>query len=235
MSPSPSLSERFASLPDPRSPLGRRHPLPAVLGLVTVAILCGARSLESVAQFARDRGPGFSAALGFTRRRTPCKATLSNLLRRLDVGAFERALAAWVADRLAPGDAREIAIDGKALRGSADGAMPGVHLLAAYAPDVGSVLAQLRVDVKTNEHKAALEWLGVLPLAGAVVTADAMFTHADFAAAVLQGGGDYLLPVKDNQPRLRADIAPAFETPEGLSPPAATPPGVRPAARPVVR
>jgi hypothetical protein len=234
MSPSPSLSERFASLPDPRSPLGRRHPLPAVLGLVAVAVLCGARSLESVAQFARDRGPAFNAALGFTRRKTPCKATLSNLLRRLDIDAFERALSAWVADRLGPGDAREVAIDGKALRGSAGGSLPGVHLLAAYAPDVGAVSAQLRVDGKTNEHKAALESLGVLPLAGAVVTADAMFTRADFAAKVLGRGGDYILPVKDDQPRLRADIALAFETPEGLSPPAAAPPGVRPPIRPVV-
>ncbi len=102
-------------------------------------------------------------------------------------------------------------------------------------PDVAAVLAQLRVDGKTNEHKAALELLGVLPLSGAVVTADAMFTHADFAAEVLKGGGDYILPVKDNQPRLRADIALAFETPEGLSPPAAAPAGVRPAIRPVVR
>jgi hypothetical protein len=134
-----------------------------------------------------------------------------------------------------PALAREIAIDGKALRGSADGALPGVHLLAAYAPGVDSVLAQLRVDRKTNEHKAALELLGVLPLAGAVVTADAMFTHADFAAGFLEGGGDYLLAVKDNQPTLQADIALAFETPEGLSPPTATPPGGRPAVRSVDR
>lgn len=229
-----SLLECFASLPDPRSPLGRRHPLPAVLALITVAILGGARSLEAIAQFARDRGPGFNAALGFRHRRAPCKATLSNLLRRLDIDAFEAALAGWVAGRLAPGDAREIALDGKTLRGSAGATLPGVHLLAAYAPDVGAVLAQVRVDRKTNEHKAALELLGVLPLTGAVVTADAMFTHADFAAGVLRRGGDYVLPVKENQPRLRADIALAFETPEGLSPPAARDPGVRPSIGPVV-
>ena len=197
--------------------------MPAVLGLVTVAVLCGARSLEAIAQFARDRGPAFRKALGFTHRRTPCKATLSNLLRRLDADAVERALSAWVADRLGPGDAREIAVDGKRLRGSADGPLPGVHLLAAYAPGVGAVLAQLRVGSETNEHKAAPELLGVLPLSGAVVTADAMFTHADFAAGVRAGGGDYVLPVKDNQPGLLADIAAAFETPEGLSPPAAAP------------
>jgi hypothetical protein len=153
-----------------------------VLGLISVAVLCGARSLEAIAQFARDRGPAFSRALGFTHRPTPCKATLSNLLRRLDIDAVEQVLSAWVADRLGSGDTRAIAIDGKCLRGSADGSLPGAHLLAAYAPDVGAVLAQLRVDGKTNEHKAALELLGILPLSGAIVTADAMFTHADFAA-----------------------------------------------------
>ena len=110
-------------------------------------------------------------------------------------------------------------IDGKTPRGAADGSTPGVHLLTAYAPKVAEVLAQLRVDVKTNEHKASLELLGVLPLGGAVVTADAMPTHADFAQAVVDGGGDHVLPVKLNQPRLLADITLAFQTPEGLSPP----------------
>ena len=94
-----------------------------------------------------------------------------------------------------------------------------MHLLTAYAPEVAAVVGQLRVDGKTNEHKAALELLGVLPLAGKVVTADAMFTHRDVCTAIRDGGGDYLLPVKDNQPRLRADIEAAFAPPAGLSPP----------------
>ncbi|MFO0951324.1 MAG: hypothetical protein U0835_09270 [Isosphaeraceae bacterium] len=52
--------------------------------------------------------------------------------------------------------------------------MPGVHLLTAYAPEVAAAVAQMRVDGKTNEHKAALELLGVLPLrVGASPTADA--------------------------------------------------------------
>ncbi len=220
MTPSSSLADGFASLTDPRSRLGRRHPLPAVLNLITVAVLCGARSLEAIAQFARDRGRGFAATLGFSHPKTPCKASLSNLLRRLDPHAFEAALATWIATRCPRGDAPEIAIDGKTLRGSAEGVIPGVHLLAAYASQVGAVLRQFRVDGKTNEHKAALEMLGILPLAGAIVTADAMFTHADVAQAILRGGGDYLLPLKDNQPTFLADATLAFETPEALSPPA---------------
>lgn len=214
------LSDAFSSLDDPRSALGRRHCLSAVLGLITVAILCGARSLEAIAQFARDRGPAFAVALGFSHAKTLCKATLSNLLRRLDVVAFERALADWIASGHSA-SGLEIAIDGKTFRGSADGPLPGVHLLSAFAPSIDAVLMQLRVDGKTNEHKTALEMLGLLPLRGAVVTADAMFTHADFSEAVLKAGGDYILPVKGNQARLLADVTLAFETPEALCPPAA--------------
>lgn len=221
MTASTCLCDHFASIPDPRSPLGRRHPLDAVLSLVTVATLCGARSLEAIAQFARDRGPDFAFLLGFSRPDTPCKASLSNLLRRLDVESFEAALSAWIAACSKDRPLGRIAIDGKTLRGSADGSTPGVHLLAAYAAETGAVLAQLRVDRKTNEHKAALEMLRILPIKGAVVTADAMFTHRDFAREILRRGGDYILPLKDNQPVLLAEVALAFTTPEGLSPPPA--------------
>ena len=92
--------------------------------------------------------------------------------------------------------------------------------MSVSTPDVKAVLAQLRVDAKTNEHKAALKLLGVLPLKGKVVTGDVMFTHRDVCTEVLGGGGDYVWPVKANQPTLRADIAAVFAEPEaGLSPP----------------
>ena len=89
---------------------------------------------------------------------------------------------------------------------SAYEAVPGVHLVAAYAPHVEAVLRQVRVDAKTNEHKAALELLGLLPVRGKVVVGDAMFCQRDVAAAVADAGGDYVLFVKDNQKALKADI-----------------------------
>jgi DDE_Tnp_1-associated/Transposase DDE domain len=217
MAAPPSLQELFASLPDPRRPRGRRHPLAALLSLTAVALLAGMKSLEAIAQFARDHGLPLRLALGFTRLDSPCKATLSNLFRALDVGAYERALAAWLAARCPDlGDA--LALDGKTLRGSAGYEVPGVHLLAAYAPEVAGVVGQIRVDGKTNEHKAALELLGILPLAGKVVTGDAMFCHRDVCAKVLEGGGDYLWTVKDNQPRLHFDIAAMFAESAAFSP-----------------
>lgn len=212
-----SLTELFATLPDPRDPRGKQYPLPALLNLFAVALLAGMRSLEAIAQFGREHGQPLAHALGFRSRKTPCKAALSNLLRRLDVNAFEQALAGWVCVRC-PDLGDTLAIDGKTLRGSATYQLPGVHLLAAYAPRVAAVVAQVRVAKKTNEHKAALELLGVLPLAGKVVTGDAMFCHHDVCEKVLEKGGDYLWTVKDNQPQLHYDIACLFAESSAFSP-----------------
>ena len=96
------------------------------------------------------------------------------------------------------------------MRGSRDGELPGQHLLAAYVPEVEAVLAQMRVDAKTNEHKAALRLLGILPLAGKVVTGDAMFCQRDLAEKIVAEGGDYVFVVKDNQPGLGTDVAAGF-------------------------
>jgi hypothetical protein len=212
----PSLVELLATIPDPRKPRGRIHPLTAVLSLAAVAVLAGMRSLEAIAQFGRDHGAGLAHALGFRRKKTPAKSTLSEIFRAIDRDAFEAALAAWARGR--PGGGEAVALDGKALRGSRDGEAPGVHLLAAFAPAGAAVLGQLRVDATTNEHKAALRLLGVLPLAGKVVTGDAMFTHRDVAREVRDRGGDYLLFVKDNQPELKAQIESALHGDADFSP-----------------
>ena len=207
--PTLSLIEALADVPDPRDPRGLVHPLTAVLGLTVVALLAGMASLEAIAQFGRDRGAPLAFALGFRRARTPNKSALSKLFRRLDPARVEAAPARWVAARGV--DDAVLCLDGKTPRGSAGGGLPGAHLLAAYAPRAAAVLGQLRVDAKTNEHKAALELLGVLPLRGKVVTADAMFTHRDICHAIGAGGGDYLLPLKANQATALADVAAAFD------------------------
>lgn len=218
-----SLLERFAKITDPRSRLGRRHPLSAILGLVTVSMLCGAQSLEAIAQFARDRGAAFNELLGLDpKKKSPCKATFSNVLRIIDFRQVEQVLAEWLQTRVDSTQSNVVALDGKTLRGTACNSLPGLHLLAAYAPDSQFVLAQFPVDAKTNEHKAALEMLNILSAKNRIVTADAMFTHRDFAEKVTSSGGDYVLPVKENQPELRSDIVLAFQTPEALSPSAAT-------------
>lgn len=207
--PALSLMDRLADLTDPRSAHGRQYPFVPLLTLVLVATLAGCPSVAAIAQFGRLRRHRLGHALGFRDGKMPCANTITNLLAALDPSHLDRIIGAWLADRHADGW-EHIALDGKVLRGSRDGDTPGVHLLAAYAPQASAVVAQMRVDATTNEHKAALRLLAVLPLAGAVVTADAMFTHADVCAEVLKSQGDYILYAKDNQAVLRADLEAVF-------------------------
>lgn len=187
MSKAVSLWEAFAGVPDPRDSQGRRHPLPAILTLASVAILSGARSLYAIAQFGRDRGKAFAVALGFTRDVPPCCATLHYLFAALDRKSFERALRRWTNGRVA-GGWESMSIDGKTLRGTQGHEVPGVHVLAAYAHEARMVLDQVPVDAKTNEHKAALELLELIPLKGKLVTGDAMFCQRDLSRKIRKKG-----------------------------------------------
>jgi hypothetical protein len=201
-----ALVDLLAQIPDPRARRGVRHPLSAILALAVLAMLTGVKSYTGIAQFGRDKGASLAHALGFRRGKTPAISTFSEVFRILDIEAFEAILSRWIASRL-PSDAeRVISLDGKNLRGSKDGDAPGQHLVAAYASDTKAVLAQVRVDAKTNEHKAALQLLGILPQGGTVFVGDAMFCQRDLCAKIVDGGGDYVFFVKDNQPSLAIDI-----------------------------
>src|SRR5262245_18209219 len=197
-----SLLDVLAEVPDPRSRHGRRHPLSAILSLAVEAMLAGAKSYQAIAQYGREQGFALAHALGFTRGKTPTKSTFSVLFWIRDGHAFELHLSRWIASRLPEGQEQLISLDGKTARGSREGELPGQHLVAAYLAEAQAVLGQIKVDAKTNEHKAALEVLGILPGKGNILTGDAMFCQRDLCAAIIAAGGDYVFTVKDNQPSL---------------------------------
>ena len=223
MDATPSLIELLKEIPDPRRAEGKRHPLPAVLSLLVLAMMAGMRGLQGVFDFGRNLPADIVKALGFKHPKTLAKSTLSVILRAIDIQALESAVSRWLQTQADRKGWTAIAIDGKSLRGSTGEQLPAVHLVAGYAHEAQVVLAQLRVDSKTNEHKAALELLGLLPLAGAVVTADAMFTHADFCREIRKAEGDYFLAVKENQPTLLRDIEAVFAADAVISPLPTTP------------
>lgn len=215
--PPGSLAEALAAVPDPRQPYGWRPqyppiPLVALLQLVIAATLCGARSLYAMAQWGRERledDPDLLESLGMPPGRSPCVATLHRVFKALDVDTFEGVVGEWLTRTgVAPTDS--LALDGKSLRGIHGDEVPGVHLVAAYAHEARAVVAQMRTEGKGQELAAAKEVLGQVSLEGRVVTGDALLTQREVSEKVVQGGGDYLLPVKDNQPSLRADLEAVF-------------------------
>jgi DNA-binding SARP family transcriptional activator len=84
ISPEPAtLRQAFERLPDPRGRHGQRYPLPALLGLIVIALLCGHSSLRSISHFAQEH-PIVLRGLGFRNRTTPGRSALATLLEQLD-------------------------------------------------------------------------------------------------------------------------------------------------------
>src|SRR5262249_19773004 len=112
-----------------------------------------------------------------------------------------------------------IHLDGKAMRHSrrASTGQSALYLVSAWASQSGLTLGQVAVDHKSNEITAFPQLLELLDLGDKVVTIDAVGCQKYVAAAVVAGGGDYILAVKDNQPTLHADIQAAFAARDPLS------------------
>jgi predicted transposase YbfD/YdcC len=209
------LLEVLAEIPDFRAAQGQRHPLSAILALGCCAALCGYRSYSAMAEWGRNYGARLVQALGFTRAQTPCAATLHTVFRQLEVTEFEARLGAWAESWLgaeAGPDTRVegVAVDGKTLRGSRKQGAAGTHLLSALSHRLGVTLGQQAVEAKTNEIPQAEELLTALVIAGRVFTMDALLTQKELAQQIVDGGGDYVMIVKGNQPQLQADIATVF-------------------------
>jgi predicted transposase YbfD/YdcC len=212
------LIDVLAEIPDFRHARGKRHPLPALLALVCVAVLCGFRSYSAIAQWARIYPRELVAALGFTHPTPPCPATLCTVLRHLDRTQVEAVLGAWAESVLAavppdPADVEAIALDGKTVRGSQHQGAPLVHLLSALSHRLGLTLGQQAVGDKTNEITHVVPLLRGLVLEGRIFTMDALLTQRRVAQAIVAGGGDYVMFAKGNQPTLEHDVALVFAEP----------------------
>jgi predicted transposase YbfD/YdcC len=204
----PQLLAYLATIPDPRGSRGRRHPLVAILAMAAAAVLAGARSLTAIAEWADDAPQPVRAALGARRDApdhwaVPAETTIRRTLARLDADALAAAIGAWLTSRDRAGRGRRaLAVDGKTLRGAKCDARQ-VHLLAAMDHTSRAVVAQRQVDGAPGEVPGFQPLLGELDLAGVVITADALHTHADAAQFLVTGKqAHYLFTVKANQPSL---------------------------------
>ena len=218
-----ALVERLHTIPDLRAPRGVRYPLPVVLTVAVLAKLAGHGKLRAVAEWAGLRAEQLCPLLGFERTTLPHPTTWSRILgAALDPAILDEVVGQFFAHLCACSLRKRrkrragltIAIDGKTLRGTIPlGSTRGAHLIAAYLPDVGVVLAQLKVEEKANELTVAPTLLAQLDLNGVVVTGDAMFAQRNLCVQTVIGGGDYLWKVKENQPDLLDDIKTLFNPP----------------------
>ncbi len=204
------LRAYFDALPDWRSKSGD-YPCSGLAALVACATLCGVhRGQRSLAAFARELSGAQLQALGLRRKgrprryRAPSEATFCRFLAGVSSTDLEKALQKWQDERLGTrkADDNVIAVDGKMLCSS-----QGVEVVSAYACKSRRWLGSEPVQEGSNEIPAAQKLLGRIDLEGQRVTLDALHTQERTARIIVQeGGGDYLMTVKGNQPGIVADL-----------------------------
>ena len=220
------LLDILAEVPDPRHKKGnQRHPLVSILALIVIGLMSNHKGYTSIATWARKQ-PELTKVLGFRSPKTPCAATIHNLLKRLDVVRLETALTKWVFSKLEDFQVLKtqhlegVAIDGKELCGSKDPETGfRTHLLSAVFHELGVVIAQSAVSGKTNEIPISTELLKAFDVVGKVVTTDALLTQKTFCEEVLENQADYALPVKENQKKMYDDIRQLFAPLSETDPP----------------
>lgn len=205
-----SLYEALLNVKDKRKARGKRYGLATVLTLSVLAKLGGEDEPEGMAEWVKHRAQDLRESLGMKRSSMPHAVTYRRIFgQAIDIVEFEQVLGTFFKGCQAQSE--QLAMDGKTLRGTIQaGQTRGVHLLAVYAVGTGVVLNQVNVLSKENEISAAPKVLAGVALQDKVVTGDAMFTQRDLSSQIVEAGGHYFWKVKDNQPRLRADIERLF-------------------------
>jgi predicted transposase YbfD/YdcC len=198
-----AILTRFENLTDPRIERTKQHLLLDMVTIALCAAICGANSWVDVEKFGHAKREWFACFLQLPNG-VPSHDTFGRVFARLDTEEFLLCLQDWLRSMHLALKEQGVAIDGKTLRGSFDAASgkSALHVVSAWASGLRLSLGQVAVDGKSNEITAVPKLLELLELTGAVVTMDAMHCQKETLRAIRAKGADYLVPVKDNQPKL---------------------------------
>lgn len=227
-----ALADMLGGIADPRKMRGIRHQIGAVLTVMALAVLAGARNFREIADRGSELPPDLLTLAGCRVRPMtgehviPSTATIRRVAHGIDADAADEQVSAWLrTEALARAIAQDtagdpidtlvaVAVDGKTIRntiepGGAEGSE--IKLFSALLHEQAVVIAQRRIPVGGNEITQVADLLADIDLTNVVVTGDAAHAqHATAAHIAVRRGGAYALTVKGNQPGLLAQIATAL-------------------------
>jgi predicted transposase YbfD/YdcC len=211
--PKAPVSAYFSVIEDPRR-YNRRHQLLDILVISICAAICGADGWQDVELFGEAKEEWLKGFLELPHG-IPSDDTYRRVFAALDAEQFENCFMDWIEAVEGLTEGQVIAVDGKTLRRSHDRSQgkKALQMVSAWAAENGVVLGQRKVDGESNEITAVPELLDTLEIAGCIVTLDAIHCQTETVETIVEKGADYVLPVKDNQPRLLETLQGLFDDP----------------------
>lgn len=208
-----NLFERFEVLEDSRDERGKKYKLIDILIMTIYGLLCGLKDFTNIADFMKLKEDYFTKLLNLENG-TPSHDCLSDLYASIDPKQFMKIFIEWTKDILEKKTGKKISIDGKAIKSATDkinnGNIP--YIVSAFIGEIGLSIGEVKVDDKSNEITAIPELLDLLDIEGATITIDAIGTQEDIVNKIVNKGGHYVLPVKDNQRILKKEIKSQFDS-----------------------
>lgn len=190
---------------DPRRAHNRLYPMDYILLVVFTASLSGCRSWYEIEDYAIDWEDTlrslYHKLTGVSLKHcSPCHDTLNRAISLLDIEAFEEAYSTWLQGILKLTTRQHICIDGKTMRGVKKRNFDSSsHTISAYSPQDLASVAQVYIGDKENEIVGIKQLLAKLNLQESMVSIDAIGTQTEIARSIVDKGGDYVLPLKNNQ------------------------------------
>ncbi|MGF1498192.1 MAG: ISAs1 family transposase [Elainellaceae cyanobacterium] len=206
------LLEHFGELEDPRIKRQPEHLLFDIVAIAILAILAGADDMVAIETYGKAKQTWLETFLALPKG-IPSHDTFSRVLGLLDPQQLHSCFLQWVNQICTSLEINLIHIDGKTARGAYDReqSLKALHTVSAWASEHHLVLAQHRVESKSNEITAIPELLELLDIEGSIVTLDAMGTQRQIARQIMDQGGDYVLALKGNQGTLHQGVKVFFE------------------------
>lgn len=207
------------TIDDNRTSWKVKHSLADIILLIFFARLAGAEYWEEIEDFGRAYEKSLRRLLSLENG-IPSHDTLQRVFATLNPQVLVTITQMW-SDLLQESELnaqsfsifskRLVAIDGKTIRGNASSRQNPLHIVSAFATDLGISFGQVATAEKSNEITAIPELLDQITIPHCMVTIDAMGTQKAIANKIIQQKADYCLAVKENQKGLLEDILPYFE------------------------
>lgn len=201
-----SLQSALRAVPDPRAS-NRVFSCSSLLTLTAMALLAGRRHVAEIhrfGQFLTDRQRatlGWPRKKGLQRRRAPSYSALYNLLTKLDPHALAATLTHWLQTHQGTLP-RALAVDGKYVRDQVLTLCLSEHETGApVAIAVAAPAPRTEKTKQEGELSAARRLYEQCDLNNALITGDALHCDRKTLAQLPAEGGDFLLQLKENQPK----------------------------------
>ncbi len=197
--------DNFQSLTDPRSTKNRLYPVSEILLTTLCAVICGAEGWQHVEDYGNSKLDFLRKLLPY-KKKIPSDDTFRRFFRAVDPKEFQELFRNWITNMQPKISESVIAIDGKSSRHSFDTDKEMLHMISAYSTELRVVLAQEKVDDKSNEITAIPKLLSWLDLKNNIVTIDAMGCQVAIANQIVARQGGFIFALKGNQGNLQDDV-----------------------------